>query len=59
MGRKLTLDVDGLRVESYETGDVEAGRGTIHARDHIAAGGVTNTNCFTTPCCPQTVTCLD
>lgn len=62
MGKKLSLDVDRLRVTSFETGDAAAGRGTVRAEEATAACGtggacISNTNCFTTPCCPVTVTC--
>jgi hypothetical protein len=55
MGRKLTLDVDSLRVASFEVAAEAAPLGTVQARD--ADFGTTKTNCFTTPCCPDTVTC--
>jgi hypothetical protein len=59
MGKKLKLDVDGLRVESYATGDTARGCGTIRAQELPveAAIAVTRTNCLTTPCCPDTLTC--
>ncbi|HEX8905136.1 MAG TPA: hypothetical protein VF771_09865 [Longimicrobiaceae bacterium] len=56
MGEKLALKLDELRVESYETGDVSGGRGTVRARE-LAEVMVTRTNCLTTPCCPETLTC--
>jgi len=31
--KKTTLDVDALRVESFETGDPRTGRGTVRAYD--------------------------
>lgn len=58
MGEKLALKVDDLRVESYETGDAAAGRGTVHAQELAAEMAISQrTNCFTTPCCPESVTC--
>lgn len=58
MGDKLTLKLDSLRVESYETGDVSGGRGTVRAQELFAEAAISaKTNCFTTPCCPPTVTC--
>jgi hypothetical protein len=56
MGRKLTLDVDTLRVASFEVASEGAPLGTVNAREDAMAG-VTKTNCFTTPCCPVTLTC--
>jgi len=59
MGKKLMLDVGGLRVETYATGDAGQASGTIRARELPveAAILVTRTNCLTTPCCPDTLTC--
>jgi hypothetical protein len=36
--KKTTLDVDALRVESFETADARGGRGTVRAHD---GGGCT------------------
>jgi len=33
MARKLTLDVDALTVNAFETGDAMEGRGTVEARE--------------------------
>jgi|1185.fasta_scaffold379708_2 hypothetical protein len=59
MGRKLTLDIDRLRVESYATGEAVRAVGTIRANEAPldALVAVTRTNCLTTPCCPATVSC--
>jgi hypothetical protein len=35
--RKLTLELDGLKVESFETGDDALRRGTVRARQDGAA----------------------
>jgi hypothetical protein len=31
--QKLTLDLDEIRVDSFETGDAADARGTVHAHD--------------------------
>jgi hypothetical protein len=56
MGRKLTLDVDTLQVTSFEMGEELEQVGTVRAHDQ-AGGPSARTACFTTPCCPPTVTC--
>jgi hypothetical protein len=59
MGKKLTLNVDGLQVASFEVGEAAAKVGTVRAQELSPAGPgpISNTNCFTTPCCPASVTC--
>jgi len=51
MGRKRKLDLDVLAVDSFETGDAGAGRGTVRAHDDemLAAKGCT---CQGTCLCP-------
>jgi len=54
--KKLTLDCDRLRVESFPTGEVTDGVGTVHARDGVATlpfCGVTTLKTNPT-CCPCT-----
>ena len=48
--KKLTLDMDALAVESFDT-DIENGEGTVMAHDEMLA---TRTNACRTPCCPDT-----
>jgi len=48
--KKLTLDLDALAVESFDT-DVEKGEGTVMAHWEMLA---TRTDGCRTPCCPET-----
>lgn len=58
MSDKLRLDVDGLRVDSFAPQEAPAGQGTVHANEEAATNNIScRTVCFTTPCCPETVTC--
>jgi hypothetical protein len=56
MRTKLKLDVETLEVSTFDAGDASGVQGTVHANGADAIP-VTRTNCLTTPCCPQTVTC--
>jgi hypothetical protein len=35
---KIKLEIDALRVESFDTAAVDAGRGTVHGRQEAADG---------------------
>ncbi len=48
--KKLTLDLDALAVDSFDT-DVEQVEGTVLAHEEMLA---TQSNCLRTPCCPET-----
>lgn len=48
--KKLTLDLEALAVESFDT-DVERVEGTVLAHEQMQA---TRSNCYRTPCCPET-----
>lgn len=48
--KKLTLDLDALAVDSFDT-DVERVDGTVLAHEEMLA---TQSNCLRTPCCPET-----
>jgi len=58
MQDKLTLDLDGLRVDTFVAQEAATERGTVHANEEAASGNIScRTFCFTTPCCGPTVTC--
>ncbi|HEU0016399.1 MAG TPA: pinensin family lanthipeptide [Longimicrobium sp.] len=52
--KKLTLNLDDLQVESFETASAEAERGTVRAHDHCSC------ECQTLPgeTCPGRETCV-
>ncbi len=55
---KLRLDPDALRVETYAAQEAATERGTVRANEEAATHDICcRTFCFTTPCCPETVTC--
>jgi hypothetical protein len=56
MAGKLSLDVEALQVSSFETGEALSLVGTVKGNE-VDGIKVTQTNCFTTPCCPPSVTC--
>jgi hypothetical protein len=59
MNDKLKLNLDALRVDTFVAQEAPTERGTINAQEQVAASGNPScrTLCFTTPCCPATVTC--
>jgi len=54
--KKLTLDLDTLAVDSFDTDAVAGGEGTVLAHQNTINHGH---SCQRTPCCPDTaqVTC--
>ena len=50
--KKLSLDVDTLRVESFDTGDGHEEPGTVHAQSYTPA-----TFCGTCHICPTDIRC--
>ncbi|MFL5538650.1 MAG: hypothetical protein ACJ8J0_06630 [Longimicrobiaceae bacterium] len=58
MNEKLKLDLDGLCVETFAAQEAPVEGGTVHANEEAASNNPScRTACFTTPCCPETVTC--
>ncbi|HEX6748244.1 MAG TPA: hypothetical protein VF092_13190 [Longimicrobium sp.] len=57
MNDKLRLDPDALRVESFAAQATPTARGTVRANEEATQNISCRTFCFTTPCCPETVTC--
>lgn len=58
MKDKLRLDPDGLHVEGFVAQVVPTERGTVRANDDNATNDICcKTVCFTTPCCPASVSC--
>ena len=54
--RKLTLSIDTLRVQSFDTAPVARGRGTVHGRQQ--ADTVIDNDAQTYPNCPSPL-CVD
>jgi hypothetical protein len=58
MTDKLKLNVDSLRVSTFVAQEAATERGTVHANELEATNNICcKTVCFTTPCCPPSVTC--
>jgi hypothetical protein len=58
MNEKLRLDLDTLHVETFAAQATPTERGTVHANEEAATNNICcRTVCFTTPCCPESVTC--
>jgi hypothetical protein len=59
MNEKFKLNPDALRVTTFAAQETPTERGTVNANEQVAASGNPScqTVCFTTPCCPATVTC--
>jgi hypothetical protein len=58
MHDKLRLSLEGLRVDTFVAQEAPTERGTVRANEEVATNNVScRTACFTTPCCPPTVTC--
>ena len=56
--KKMTLDVDALRVESFQTADASGGRGTVRAHDGactVAPEGTCVKTCGNIPACTEDV----
>jgi hypothetical protein len=49
--KKLRLDLEGVAVESFETGDAAPPRGTVRGQISIAA------SCYDTDCCSDVSDC--
>jgi len=60
---KIRLDVDTLRVESFDTALAEAGRGTVHGRwGEPVAGNAASLHTYPGECTPISMcrsTCVD
>jgi hypothetical protein len=56
---KLTLEIDSLNVESFETGDEQRGKGTVRGRDTIETEWCTGyPDCLSDECATPNATCF-